>query len=150
MPTEADNKAALDDAARKPIDVGPLARMVGYALRRAQLAVFDEFMAAFAELGLRPAQYAVLVLLCVLLVVATAHGSKAPKAPPKPTNDECLVCHGDAGLATERDGKPVSLAVNPDTFKNSMHGTILSDFAARKDSRQSFMRNLSRGSAGGL
>jgi DNA-binding MarR family transcriptional regulator len=63
MPTEADNKAALDDAARKPIDVGPLARMVGYALRRAQLAVFDEFMAAFAELGLRPAQYAVLVLL---------------------------------------------------------------------------------------
>jgi DNA-binding MarR family transcriptional regulator len=37
--------------------------MVGYALRRAQLAVFDEVIEAFAELNLRPAQYSVLVLL---------------------------------------------------------------------------------------
>ena len=37
--------------------------MVGYALRRAQLAVFDEVIANFAELDLRPAQYSVLVLL---------------------------------------------------------------------------------------
>jgi cytochrome b subunit of formate dehydrogenase len=66
--------------------------------------------------------YSMLVLLCVVLTAATAYGSKAP---PKPTNDECLVCHGDAGLGTERDGKPVSLAINPDAFKNSMHGTIL-------------------------
>ena len=64
--------------------------------------------------------------LCFLLLTATASAGKAPKAPPKPTNEECLACHGDAGLATERDGKPVSLAVNPDTFKNSIHGSILS------------------------
>ena len=75
--------------------------------------------------GKRNCDRAVLVLLSVLLAVATAHGGKAPKAPPKPTNDECLVCHGDAGLSTERDGKPVSLAVNPDAFKTSMHGSIL-------------------------
>lgn len=46
-----------------PPDVGPLGRMVGYALRRAQLAVFDDVIGIFAELDLRPAQYSVLVLL---------------------------------------------------------------------------------------
>jgi DNA-binding MarR family transcriptional regulator len=45
------------------VDLGPLAGMIGYALRRAQLAVFDEVIANFAELDLRPAQYSVLVLL---------------------------------------------------------------------------------------
>jgi DNA-binding MarR family transcriptional regulator len=44
-------------------DVGPLGRMVGYALRRAQLTVFEEVIANFAELDLRPAQYSVLMLL---------------------------------------------------------------------------------------
>jgi DNA-binding MarR family transcriptional regulator len=52
--------APADAGAR---DVGPLAGMIGYALRRAQLAVFDEIIASFAELDLRPAQYSVLVLL---------------------------------------------------------------------------------------
>lgn len=45
------------------IDVGPLSRMIGYALRRAQLAVFDDFIASLAELNLRPAQFSVLLLL---------------------------------------------------------------------------------------
>lgn len=44
-------------------DIGPLGRMVGYALRRAQLTVFEEVIANFAELDLRPAQYGVLMLL---------------------------------------------------------------------------------------
>jgi DNA-binding MarR family transcriptional regulator len=51
-----------DDAVAAP-NVGPLGRMVGYALRRAQLTVFDEVIASFAEVDLRPAQYSVLVLL---------------------------------------------------------------------------------------
>lgn len=72
----------------------------------------------------REREWAVLVLF-ILLLAATAFGGKTPKAPPKPTAEECLACHGDAGLATERDGKPVSLAVNPDAFKNSIHGSIL-------------------------
>jgi hypothetical protein len=32
-------------------------------LRRAQLSVFDEFITALTEVGLRPTQYALLVLL---------------------------------------------------------------------------------------
>jgi DNA-binding MarR family transcriptional regulator len=50
-------------AVPKTNDVGPLADMVGYALRRAQLAVSDEVIETFAVLDLRPAQFSVLVLL---------------------------------------------------------------------------------------
>ncbi len=45
------------------VDVGPLGDMVGYALRRAQLAVFDRVIKEFAALDLRPAQYSTLTLL---------------------------------------------------------------------------------------
>lgn len=62
MQSEVDDKLSCDSAG-KGVDVGPLAGKVGYALRRAQLAVFDEFITAFSELELRPAQYGVLVLL---------------------------------------------------------------------------------------
>lgn len=55
-------EAPADDV-NEEIDVGPLSRMIGYALRRAQLAVFDDFIASLAELNLRPAQFSVLLLL---------------------------------------------------------------------------------------
>lgn len=47
----------------RSMDVGPLADMVGYALRRAQLAVFDRVIKEFASLDLRPAQFSTLALL---------------------------------------------------------------------------------------
>jgi DNA-binding MarR family transcriptional regulator len=55
-------------AARAPrADIAPalgrLEGLIGYALRRAQLAVFDEVIRNLAELDLRPAQYSVLVLV---------------------------------------------------------------------------------------
>jgi cytochrome b subunit of formate dehydrogenase len=46
------------------------------------------------------------------------------KAVPKPTNDDCLACHGDSTLSHEVNGKPVSLFVNPDKFKDSIHGSM--------------------------
>jgi DNA-binding MarR family transcriptional regulator len=63
MSAEADKKAMPPDSSGKTVDIGPLANKVGYALRRAQLAVFDEIITALAEVELRPAQYAVLILL---------------------------------------------------------------------------------------
>jgi DNA-binding MarR family transcriptional regulator len=60
--TAASDRDAEGETPALP-DVGALGRMVGYALRRAQLTVFDEVIANFAELDLRPAQYSVLVLL---------------------------------------------------------------------------------------
>jgi len=56
-------KAAGSEAAPKGVDVSPLADMVGYNLRRAQLSVFDELIRIFGEVDLRPAQFSVLLLL---------------------------------------------------------------------------------------
>ncbi len=71
MGSNSDRKNAAEELAaaaargvRTPaVDIGPLAEMVGYALRRAQLTVFDDVINNFAEIDLRPAQYSVLVLL---------------------------------------------------------------------------------------
>jgi cytochrome b subunit of formate dehydrogenase len=43
-------------------------------------------------------------------------------AAQKPTNEDCLACHGDTSLTQVVNGKPVSRYVDPDKFKNSMHG----------------------------
>jgi DNA-binding MarR family transcriptional regulator len=45
------------------LDLGILPSLLGYALRRAQVAVFADFMASFASLDLRPAQFGVLLLI---------------------------------------------------------------------------------------
>ena len=41
----------------------PLSGYVGYALRRAQIVIFADFIHALAELDLRPVQFAVLVMI---------------------------------------------------------------------------------------
>jgi cytochrome b subunit of formate dehydrogenase len=61
------------------------------------------------------------VVLILSAAMAMAAG-KPEKAAAKPGNDECLACHGDSTLSKEVNGKPLSLYVNPDTFKNSIHG----------------------------
>ncbi len=48
---------------RVRLDLGPLPDLLGYALRRAQVAVFSDFIASFAPLELRPAQFSVLLLI---------------------------------------------------------------------------------------
>jgi cytochrome b subunit of formate dehydrogenase len=65
------------------------------------------------------------VVLCLLLVVPCAFAGEKRKPTAKPSNEECLACHGDSSLSAERDGKAVSLYVNPEAFKNSIHGGIL-------------------------
>jgi DNA-binding MarR family transcriptional regulator len=46
-----------------PIDLSALADVVGYQLRRAQLAVFDDFIRAFSGHNIRPSQYGVLTAI---------------------------------------------------------------------------------------
>jgi cytochrome b subunit of formate dehydrogenase len=55
--------------------------------------------------------------------IAAAPASQ-PKSAPKPANDDCLACHGDSTLTHDVNGKPVSLFVNPDKFKDSIHGSM--------------------------
>lgn len=44
-------------------DVDAQLGLIGYRLRRAQLSVFQRFMAVFADLSLRPAEFSTLVLV---------------------------------------------------------------------------------------
>ncbi len=60
----SDDETAGRPAAEVPeIVFGPLSEMVGYQLRRAQLAVFHDFNETVARYELRPAEFSVLLLL---------------------------------------------------------------------------------------
>lgn len=56
--------AAGHEPSRGPeIDLGVLHDSLGYVLRRAQIAVFQDFTRVMRKLNLRPAQYAVLAII---------------------------------------------------------------------------------------
>lgn len=57
------NGTALEMAPETATDLGPLSDSVGYLLRRAQVAVFQRFFELFAEVDIRPAQYAALAVI---------------------------------------------------------------------------------------
>jgi DNA-binding MarR family transcriptional regulator len=61
-------KAARKDAADglvdpDPLQIGELSELLGYALKRAQLKVFEDFLRCMASLQLTPAQFSVLILI---------------------------------------------------------------------------------------
>jgi cytochrome b subunit of formate dehydrogenase len=60
-------------------------------------------------------------LLC-LVFAGPALGSTKKPEPPQPTNEECLACHGDPTMTRDVGGKQISISVNPDAFKASIHG----------------------------
>jgi DNA-binding MarR family transcriptional regulator len=45
------------------LDFGPLGERLGYALRRAQIAVFRDFFDTFAPFDIKPAQYSILTII---------------------------------------------------------------------------------------
>lgn len=51
------------DGEGSPVDLAPLANVIGYRLRRAQLYVFQDFLSSFSQLDIRPAEYSVLMLI---------------------------------------------------------------------------------------
>jgi DNA-binding MarR family transcriptional regulator len=52
-------------AGRRPaeVDLGMLPELIGFMLRRAQIAVFQEIFPLFSEVDIRPAQFSVLVVI---------------------------------------------------------------------------------------
>jgi DNA-binding MarR family transcriptional regulator len=60
-PLDTIDRANAPEAAT--IDFGPLAERLGYVLRRAQIAVFRDFFAAFAPFEIKPAQYSILTVI---------------------------------------------------------------------------------------
>jgi DNA-binding MarR family transcriptional regulator len=57
------NVTDADTVDRRFVDIGPLPNHVGYLMRRAWLAMFQDFLRTFAEVAIRPAQYAVLTVI---------------------------------------------------------------------------------------
>jgi DNA-binding MarR family transcriptional regulator len=55
--------SARKEAEDAPIELGDLSEMLGYALKRAQLKIFEDFLHCVAPLQLTPAQFSVLLLL---------------------------------------------------------------------------------------
>jgi DNA-binding MarR family transcriptional regulator len=47
----------------REVDLAPLMSFVGYAVRRAQMAIFGNFLESLREVDLRPAQFGVLVVI---------------------------------------------------------------------------------------
>jgi DNA-binding MarR family transcriptional regulator len=69
--------------AGRQLDLGGLEQFVGYALRRTQVAVFEDVITRLAAFDLRPAQYSVLLLVaenpgCKQTEIADALGIKRP------------------------------------------------------------------------
>ena len=58
---QSPTEAPADNA--QPLDLSALTSIVGYPLRRAQLAVFEDFNRRFVALKLSPAQYSALVII---------------------------------------------------------------------------------------
>jgi cytochrome b subunit of formate dehydrogenase len=71
-------------------------------------------------------------LLIFVLLTGLAQ-AKQPQKAEKFTNADCLACHNDASLTKEENGKPVSLQVKEESFKNSIHGSMFSCTDCHKD-----------------
>jgi DNA-binding MarR family transcriptional regulator len=62
---------------QRAIELAGLARHVGYAVRRAQVAVFQDFMRAVASTGIRPAQFSILTVIAANPGLKQAEVSRA-------------------------------------------------------------------------
>ena len=59
----AARSAVVEEGAAAPLDLGELSDLLGYALKRAQLRLYEDFLKCVAPLQLTPAQFSVLLLL---------------------------------------------------------------------------------------
>jgi len=59
----AARSAMVEEGAAAPLDLGELSELLGYALKRAQLKLYEDFLKCVAPLQLTPAQFSVLLLL---------------------------------------------------------------------------------------
>ncbi len=78
-----------------------------------------------------------LTLLLSAGALLAAGKPPATKQPPKPTAEECLACHSDASLTHDVNGKTVSLHVDPQAFKDSIHGSMFTCVDCHTDVKSS-------------
>jgi cytochrome b subunit of formate dehydrogenase len=78
-----------------------------------------------------------LTLLLTARTVTVSASGKQPAQPAKPAAEECLACHSDATLTHDVNGKPVSLHVDPQAFKDSIHGSMFTCVDCHTDVKSS-------------
>jgi cytochrome b subunit of formate dehydrogenase len=88
-------------------------------------------------MGSRSGRAVLLQIGLLGLVFAVFPASAAQKPIPKPSNEDCLVCHSDSTMTKDVAGKAVSLYVNPDTFKASIHGSLFACVDCHSDIKSS-------------
>jgi predicted CXXCH cytochrome family protein len=64
-------------------------------------------------------------ICAVLFAISLLSPAAFAQTAHKPNNEDCLACHSDPTLTTEVDGKTVSLHVDPEKLKHSVHGGVL-------------------------
>jgi DNA-binding MarR family transcriptional regulator len=123
LPISKSGEAGTSAASRSSQDrgaavvVGPLADHLGYLLRRAQLAVFQDFFAAFATLDISPVQYSILTVIQQNPGLSQSQVSEALGI--KRTNfvamlDTLEARHLARRTATERDRRTYALHLTAD------------------------------------
>ncbi|MGA3344432.1 MAG: cytochrome b/b6 domain-containing protein [Terracidiphilus sp.] len=68
-----------------------------------------------------------------LIVLSLFGCAFATYAEQKPQDKDCLSCHADPALNTEANGKQVSLYVDEDKLKHSIHGDLFACVDCHKD-----------------
>jgi cytochrome b subunit of formate dehydrogenase len=72
-------------------------------------------------------------ILAQTLVLSLLAWACAVHAEQKPKDKDCLACHSDSTLTTEVNGKQVSLYVDEDKLKHSIHGAMFACVDCHKD-----------------
>ena len=85
----------------------------------------------------RVVRSAALVCLAAALWAWPAVAAGKHASAKKPTNEECLACHNDSTMTGERNGRAVSLYVNEEAFKASMHGAMFQCVDCHSDVKSS-------------
>jgi DNA-binding MarR family transcriptional regulator len=98
------------------VKMTPLNGLIGYALRRAQLAIFADFNQALASLSLRPSQFAVLILIDQN--PGTSQSSVSDALGIQKANFVAIIAElANRGLVrrrkSESDGRTYSLGLTP-------------------------------------
>ena len=81
-------------------------------------------------------RFVALGIALTLLFSVEALGAPG-KQPAKLSAEDCLVCHSDSTLSHEVNGKKVSLYVNPQAFKDSIHGGMFTCVDCHTDLKSS-------------
>ena len=73
------------------------------------------------------------LVFLLLLLAGSSWAANKKEATPEEKAAECLACHSDSNLIKEENGKQISLHVDEQHFKGSIHGSMFTCTDCHKD-----------------